>query len=100
MVTLTISLVYATNALTATQVIVTLPSDAPTPLQPAGLTSASNGLYAAIVATQQSATGAPLANTPRALFRNNSSNNGYEIIAAFSASTIVNTFIQVQYIAQ
>jgi hypothetical protein len=100
MVTLTISLVYATNALTATQVIVTLPSDAPTPLQPAGLTSASNGLYAAIVATQQSATGAPLANTPRALFRNNSSNNGYEIVAAFSASTIVNTFIQVQYIAQ
>jgi hypothetical protein len=100
MVTLTISLVYATNALTATQVIVTLPSDAPTPLQPAGLTSASNGLYAAIVATQQSATGAPLANTPRALFRNNAANNGFEIIAGFSASTIVNTFLQVQYTAQ
>jgi hypothetical protein len=100
MVTLTISLVYATNALTATQVIVTLPSDAPTPLQPAGLTSASNGLYAALVATQQNATAAPLANTGRALLRNNAANNGFEIVAAFSASTIVNTFIQVQYTAQ
>jgi hypothetical protein len=100
MVNLTISLVYATNALTATQVIVTLPSDAPTPLQPAGLASASNGLYAALVATQQNATAAPLANTGRALLRNNAANNGFEIVAAFSSSTIVNTFIQVQYTAQ
>jgi hypothetical protein len=100
MVNLTISLVYATNALTATQVIVTLPSDAPTPLKPAGLTSASNGLYAVNVQTQQNATAAALNNTGRAILRNNSGNNGFEIIAGFSSSTIIHTFLQVQYTAE
>jgi hypothetical protein len=100
MVYLTISLVYATNALTATQVIVTLPSDAPTPLKPAGLTNASNGLYAVNVQTQQNATAAALNNTGRAILRNNSGNNGFEIIAGFSSSTIVHTFFQVQYTAE
>jgi hypothetical protein len=100
MVNLTISLVYATNALTATQIVVALPSDAPTPLKPAGLTSASNGLYAANAQFQQNATAAPLGNTPRAILRNNSGNNGFEIVVFFSSSTILHTFIHVQYTAE
>jgi hypothetical protein len=100
LVTLTISVVYATNGTGLTSAVFTLPSDAPNPVQPSGLTSASNGLYASTFIAQQTATGAPLGNAPRALLRNNAANNGFEIIASFTSSTIIQGFINVQYTAQ
>ena len=78
LVTLKITLVYATIGAALTAVSVTLPTDCPTPLKPTGLTAASNILYTGSGIFLNSLTGVPSASN-RVLFRSNSANNGFEI---------------------
>lgn len=97
MVNLNISLVYANAGLGNTQVVVTLPADAPTPTKPAGLTSASNMLYPTIanvnITNQSTLTSA----TIRAMMRSNSGNNGFEFLLNFVSNNVINTFITCTY---
>ena len=96
MVTLNISLVYATvSALANGSVTFALPADAPTPIKPTGLNSASAYLYPAI-----GNTGTALTNIAAAIrggLRNNSSNNGFEIFVTFTASTAIYAQTTVTY---
>jgi hypothetical protein len=86
MVTLNISLVYATaSAIANGSFIVALPNDAPTPVKPTGLNSASAYLYPAIGNCGTAVTN--LAAAIRGGLRNNSANNGFEINIVFTAST-------------
>ena len=89
MVTLEISLVYGTvSGASNTNVIVTLPADAPTPSEPAGLTAASTYMYPAFCNGGNLLT-ASNTQTYRGGLRNNAANNGYEIIMSFSAATFI-----------
>lgn len=97
LVTVNIALVYSVAGTTLTGVAIPLPSDAPTPSVPSGLTSALNMLYPAIFVAQQTATGLPLGNAPRAFLRNNAANNGFEIMCSFASSTILHSSATVQY---
>lgn len=100
LVSLNISLVFQTAGSGLTGVVIALPSDAPTPIEPTGLTSASNPMYVSTIGTFQTLTGGTLGNAPRSLFRNNSGNNGYEMVSNFTGSTIIGVVINVQYNAQ
>ena len=97
LVTINISLIYATAGSANSTLTVALPSDAPTPLKPAGLTSALNNLYpitGSVNITNQST----LTNSgTRGFLRNNSANNGFEFNLGYSASTAVNAFITCIY---
>jgi len=97
MVTINISLIYANAGSANTQVVVGLPSDAPTPTKPAGLTAASNLLYPAItqinVANQTTLT----SNTMRGMLRSNSSNNGFEFLVNNASNAAINCFITCTY---
>ena len=97
MVTINISLVYANAGSANTQVVVGLPSDAPTPTKPAGLTAASNLLYPAItqinVANQTTLT----SNTMRGMLRSNSLNNGFEFLVNSASNAAINCFITCTY---
>jgi len=100
LVTITISLVYQTAGSGLTGVVMTLPSDAPTPVEPTGLTAASNPIYVSTWGASQTLTSGTLGNAPRSLMRNNSSNNGFEFVSNFTGSTIITCFIHCQYTAQ
>lgn len=100
LVSLSVSLVYATSGTGLTGVVVTIPSDAPTPVEPTGLTAASNPMYVSTFGSFQTLTSGTLGNAPRSLMRNNSGNNGYEVISNFTGSTIIGVVINVQYTAQ
>lgn len=78
LVTLKITLVYATTGTSLTAVLVTLPTDCPTPLKPTGLTAASNNLYSGSGLFVNSLTGTPSASN-RVFLRSNAANNGFEI---------------------
>jgi hypothetical protein len=97
MVTINISLVYATAGTSLNQVVITLPADAPTPVQPTGLTSASNMLYPALsqvnIGNQSTLTSA----TVRAMMRNNASNNGFEFLINTAAQASINAFVTCTY---
>ena len=96
MVTLNISLVYATvSALANGSVTFALPADAPTPIKPTGLNSASAYLYPAIGNTGTSLTN--IAAGIRGGLRNNSGNNGFEIFVIFTASTAIYAQTTVTY---
>jgi hypothetical protein len=85
MVTLYISLVYATaSTLSNATVTFALPSDAPTPTKPTGLNSASAYLYPAIGNSGSTITS--LAVGVRGGLRNNAANNGFEIVVSFTSS--------------
>lgn len=99
-VTITISLVYQTFGTSLTQVVIALPSDAPTPLKPTGLTAASNPIYVSTFGASQTLTSGTLGNAPRSLMRNNAANNGFEFVSNFTGSSITTCFIQCQYTAQ
>jgi len=97
MVTINISLVYANAGSSNTSITIALPSDAPTPTKPAGLTSASNLLYPCygnVNATNQST----LSNSSfRGSLRNNSSNNGFEFFVNHGITTPINVFVTCTY---
>lgn len=88
MVTLNISLVYGTTSLANTSVIVTLPTDCPTPAKPTGLTAASNYLYPAIC-NGASTLNTSTVQTYRGGLRSNAANNGFEIIMSFVGTAFI-----------
>lgn len=100
LVTLNITLVYAVLGTTLTGVAIPLPSDCPSPAIPSGLSSALNLLYPATFVAQQTTSGLPLGNAPRAFLRNNTGNNGFEIMCSFASSSIIQATITTQYTAQ
>jgi len=97
MVTINISLVYANAGSSNTSITIPLPSDAPTPTKPSGLTSASNLLYpcyGGVNATNQTT----LSNSSfRGFLRNNSSNNGFEFFVNHGTTTPINAFVTCTY---
>ena len=96
MVTLTISLVYATvSAANNSSVTFALPSDAPIPVKPTGLNSGSSYLYPAI-----GNAGAALSNLAagvRGGMRNNAANGAFEIVVSFTGSTNIYAQTTVTY---
>jgi hypothetical protein len=88
MVTLNISLVYGTTSSANTSVIVTLPTDCPTPAKPTGLTAASNYLYPAIC-NGASTLSTSTVQTYRGGLRSNAANNGFEIIMSFVGTAFI-----------
>jgi hypothetical protein len=100
LVTLNITLVYAVLGTTLTGVAIPLPTDCPSPAIPSGLSSALNLLYPATFVAQQTTNGLPLGNAPRAFLRNNTGNNGFEIMCSFASSSIIQATITTQYTAQ
>jgi hypothetical protein len=97
MVTINISLVYANAGSGNSSITIALPSDAPTPTKPAGLTSASNLLYpclGGVNATNQST----LSNSAfRGFLRNNAANNGFEFFVNHGTTTPINVFVTCTY---
>jgi hypothetical protein len=97
MVTINISLVYANAGSANSTLTVALPSDAPTPSKPAGLTSALNNLYP-IVGSVNITNQSTLTNSgTRGFLRNNTANNGFEFNLGYTATTAVNAFITCTY---
>jgi hypothetical protein len=96
LVTLKITLVYATTGAALTAVNVTLPTDCPTPLKPTGLTAASNNLYTGSGLFSNSLTGTPSASN-RVLLRSNAANNGFEISSNGPSAGYLFSDIIVQY---
>jgi hypothetical protein len=95
-VTLNIALIYASNGAGLTSVQITLPSGAPTPAQPTGLTSAINNLYP--MSVQISTTTNVMANViSRNALRNNISANGFELFSTFGSTGIAQCIVTVQY---
>jgi hypothetical protein len=95
-VILNIALIYASNGAGLTSVQITLPSGAPTPAQPTGLTSAINNLYP--MSVQISTTTNVMANViARNALRNNISANGFELFSTFGSTGIAQCIVTVQY---
>ena len=97
MVNINISLIYAVIGASNSTLTVTLPSDAPTPAKPAGLTSALNQLYP-IVGSVNITNASTLTNSAtRGFLRNNAANNGFEFVLNYSAPTAANAYITCTY---
>jgi len=97
MVNINISLIYSTQGSANSTLTVTLPSDAPTPSKPGGLTSALNQLYP-IVGSVNITNSSTLTNSAtRGFLRNNAANNGFEFILNYSAATAANAYITCTY---
>jgi hypothetical protein len=99
-VTLNVSLVYSVAGGSVSQVVITLPSDAPTPAKPAGLTGASNTLYPVTYQLVGNISANPPSATQRAILRSNAANNGFEMVALNTGTTIIAFYFTVQYTAQ
>jgi hypothetical protein len=95
-VTLNVNLVYATNGGALTAVVFDLPSDAPTPAEPAGLTGASQNMYPVLV-WNTNASNALVANSARGFLRNNSGNNAYEFVVNMTTSAVNAAYITLNY---
>lgn len=100
LVNLNITLVYSVAGGTVSQVILTLPSDAPTPAKPAGLTSASNTTYPVLYQYSGNISSQPGNAGQRAVMRTNAANNGSEIVSINTGTTITVFYYTVQYTAQ
>jgi len=100
LVTLNITLVYSVAGGTVSQVILTIPSDAPTPAKPAGLTSASNTTYPVLYQYSGNISSQPGNAAQRAIMRTNAANNGSEIVSLNTGTTITVFYYTVQYTAQ
>lgn len=96
-VTLHIALVYANNGVALTAVQMALPSGAPTPVQPTGLTGASTNMYPVSVQLVNSANQAILSSGARGFLRNNTSANGFEIYVTFSSAVPGQLGVTLQY---
>lgn len=96
-VTLHIALVYATNGSALTAVQMTLPSGAPTPVQPSGLTAASTNMYPVNSQLVNSSNNVILSSTLRGYLRNNAAGNGYEILLNFISSAPGQVGVTLQY---
>jgi hypothetical protein len=96
-VTLHIALVYAVNGAALTAVTLTLPSGAPTPVQPTGLTGASANMYPVNGQFASSANNAILSAASRGFLRNNAAGNGYEILLNFGSIAPGQAGVTLQY---
>jgi predicted RecA/RadA family phage recombinase len=95
-VTLNVNLIYATNGGALTAVVFDLPSDAPTPAEPAGLTGASQNMYPVLV-WNTTATNTLVSNAARGFLRNNSSNNAYEFVVNITTSAVNSAYVTLNY---
>jgi hypothetical protein len=95
-VTLNVNLVYATNGGALTALVFDLPSDCPTPIEPAGLTAASQNMYPVLMWTSTS-TNTLSAASQRGFLRNNSGNNGYEIVCNFTTHACNSSYVTLTY---
>jgi len=97
MVNLSVTLIYATGSGTNnTQVLMTLPTDCPTPIDPTGLGAATDVLYSGTGHLSTSLTTLSLAG--RFGVRSNAADNGYELIAQFGSGSALRTcFINIVY---
>jgi hypothetical protein len=96
-VTLHIALVFATNGAALTAVQMTLPTGAPTPVQPAGLTGSIFNMYPVNGQLVNSANQVILSSASRGFLRNNSAANGFEIFINFASSAPGQLGVTVQY---
>jgi hypothetical protein len=96
-VTIHIALVFATNGATLTAVQMTLPSGAPTPTQPTGLTGSIYNMYPIKVELVNASNQAILSSTARGFLRNNTAANGFEIYATFSTASPGQVGVIAQY---
>jgi hypothetical protein len=96
-VTLHIALVYASNGAALTAVTLTLPSGAPTPVQPTGLTGASSNMYPVNGQLASSANNSILSAASRGFLRNNAAGNGFEILLNFGSIAPGQLGVTVQY---
>lgn len=96
-VTLNISLVYATNGSATSAILLTLPSNAPTPAQPTGLTGASQYIYVLNVQLATSTNVLATSAATRGMMRNNSANNGVELFASWAGQGISQVNLTIQY---
>jgi hypothetical protein len=95
-VTINIVLAYANIGTGNSQVVVTLPTDAPTPTKPSGLTAASNLLYPLVAQINNAAT--TLSNSvTRGMMRSNSANGNFEFLINSSALTASHCYITCTY---
>jgi hypothetical protein len=78
-VTIYITLIYATAGAANTQVNIALPSDLPTPFSPSGLTAGNDVLYMGN-ATITTSTNTTITTARTCMLRRNTANTGYEII--------------------
>ena len=96
LVTLNIALVYSIAGTSNSSLIVPLPDDCPTPIEPTGLTGNSTFIYPVTLKVFASFTA--LANlAERASLRKNSAGNGYEINASFTGTSSVGALITLIY---
>jgi len=96
-VTLHIALVYASNGAALTAVTLTLPSGAPTPVQPTGLTSASSNMYPVNGQLASSANNSILSAASRGFLRNNAVGNAFDILLNFGSIAPGQLGVTVQY---
>ena len=96
-VTIHIALVFATNGAGLTAVQMTLPSGAPTPVQPTGLTASITNMYPIKVELVNASNQAILSSTARGFLRNNTAANGFEIFATFSGAAVGQVGVIAQY---
>ena len=95
-VTIHIALVFATNGAGLTAVQMTLPSGAPTPAQPTGLTGALANMYP-INGQIANVSNTIIAGQTRGFLRNNTAGNGYEIILNFQTAALGQVGVIAQY---
>ena len=96
LVTLYITLVYATAGANNTQVTISLPSGLPTPFSPTGLTAGNDVLYMGN-ATITTSTNTTITTARTCMLRRNTANNGYEIIATTVTGAQKFVSITIQY---
>jgi hypothetical protein len=95
-VDLNITLIYANAGTTNTTLLLTLPSDAPTPAEPSGATSNSNYLYPVFSMVNTNLT--TLTNSAtRGGIRKNSGGTGYEIFMNFTSLSASTSYITTTY---
>jgi hypothetical protein len=96
-VTLHIALVFATNGAALTAVQMTLPTGAPTPVQPAGLTGSIFNMYPVTSQLVNSVNQLILSSSARGYLRNNTAANGFEIFITFVSAAPGQVGVTVQY---
>lgn len=95
-VDLNITLVYTAAGTSNSTLLLTLPSDAPTPVPPTGLTA--NSVYVYPVLAKVNAGSTTLTNAgERAAMRKNSGGTGFEINVNFTAQSAAIAYIQTTY---
>lgn len=95
MVTLNITLVYATAGSGLTNVTLAIPSDCPAPIQPTGVTGGGASMYYG--SFQLSSTLTYSATARNAVIRRNAGNTDNEIFSSFASSGARAIWITIQY---